>query len=69
MKIGIIGGTGGMGEGLAMRWCVDHDVIVGSREAQRAIDSAISYSKVLAKTCSSRTKGNISGNENIAIAK
>ena len=69
MKIGIIGGTGGMGEGLAMRWCVDHDVIVGSREAQRAIDSAISYSKVVAKACSSRTKGNISGNENIAIAK
>ena len=68
VKIGIIGGTGGMGEGLAMRWCVDHDVVVGSREAQRAIDSAASYSKVVTEAYGSRMKGSISGNENIAMA-
>ena len=69
MKIGIVGGTGGMGEGLALRWCVDHDVIVGSREAQRAIDSAASYSKVVAEAYGPRMRGNIQGNENIAMAK
>jgi hypothetical protein len=69
VKIGIVGGTGGMGEGLAMRWCVDHDVIVGSREAQRAVDSATSYAKVVAETYGSRMKGSISGNENIAMVK
>ena len=69
MKIGIVGGTGGMGEGLALRWCVDHDVIVGSREAQRAIDSAASYSKVVAEAYGHRMRGNIQGNENIAMAK
>lgn len=43
MKIGIVGGTGGMGEGFAMRWCVRHDVIVGSREAQKAKEAAANY--------------------------
>ncbi|MFQ5941779.1 MAG: NADPH-dependent F420 reductase [Nitrososphaerales archaeon] len=69
MKIGIIGGTGGMGEGLAIRWCVDHNVVVGSREEQRAIDSASSYSKVVAEAYGSRMRGSITGNENIAMAK
>ncbi|MGI0075527.1 MAG: NADPH-dependent F420 reductase, partial [Nitrosotalea sp.] len=27
MKIGIIGGTGGMGKGFALRWCENHDVV------------------------------------------
>ncbi len=33
MKIGIIGGTGGMGKGFALRWSKNNDVIVGSRDA------------------------------------
>ncbi|MEM2759456.1 MAG: NADPH-dependent F420 reductase [Nitrososphaerales archaeon] len=69
MKIGIIGGTGGMGEGLALRWCVNHDVIVGSREAQRAIEAATSYSKIVAEAYGSAMRGSITGNENIAMAK
>ena len=36
MKIGIIGGTGGMGEGFAHRWCLNHDVLIGSRDKQKA---------------------------------
>ncbi len=68
MKIGIIGGTGGMGEGLAMRWSINHDVVVGSRDAQRAVDSAAVYSKVVAGFYGSKMRGSISGNENIAIA-
>ena len=40
MKIGIVGGTGGMGEGFALRWCQNHDVILGSMEAQKAKEAA-----------------------------
>ncbi len=69
MKIGIIGGTGGMGEGLAMRWCLNHNVVVGSRDAERAINSSISFSKVVAEAYGSAMKGDISGNENIAMVK
>src|SRR3970040_1391717 len=36
MKIGIIGGTGGMGKGFAIRWCINHDILIGSRDAERA---------------------------------
>ena len=43
MRIGIVGGTGGMGEGFALRWCFGHDVIIGSRDEQRARESAAKY--------------------------
>ena len=36
MKIGIVGGTGGMGEGFALRWCLKHDIFIGSRDATKA---------------------------------
>jgi hypothetical protein len=68
MKIGIVGGTGGMGEGLALRWCLNHDVVVGSREAQRAIDAATGYSKMVSEVYGSRMEGTITGDENIAMA-
>ena len=43
MKVGIIGGTGGMGKGFAVRWCKDHNVLIGSRDAERASASAQEY--------------------------
>ena len=46
MKIGIVGGTGGMGQGFAIRWCPNHDVLVGSRDAARAADAAEKYTKI-----------------------
>ncbi|MFY9801294.1 MAG: NAD(P)-binding domain-containing protein, partial [Methanoregula sp.] len=36
MKIGIVGGTGDIGEGMAMRLSPQFDVIVGSREKEKA---------------------------------
>lgn len=36
MKIGIVGGTGDIGEGMAMRLAPLYDVIVGSREQEKA---------------------------------
>jgi len=43
MKIGIIGGTGGMGKGFAIRWCKKHEILIGSRDAERAATAANEY--------------------------
>ena len=68
MKIGIAGGTGGMGEGFALRWCKKHDVIVGSRDAQKAREVAENYAKA-AKQTYGDIAGSINGNDNISLAK
>jgi NADPH-dependent F420 reductase len=68
MKIGIVGGTGGMGEGFAMRWCVKHDVIVGSREAQKAKEAAANYMNAV-KQAYGNIAGSITGDDNISLAK
>ncbi|PIW35783.1 MAG: NADPH-dependent F420 reductase [Nitrosopumilales archaeon CG15_BIG_FIL_POST_REV_8_21_14_020_33_23] len=68
MKIGIIGGTGGMGKGFALRWSQNHDVIVGSRDAKRASESANEYTN-LAKESFGQINGTITGNDNISVAK
>src|SRR5574340_17984 len=68
MKIGIIGGTGGMGKGFALRWCENHDVIIGSREASKAEEAAKEYSS-LAQTLYSSIKGKNSGKDNVSVSK
>lgn len=40
MKVGIIGGTGDIGEGIAMRLSSHHDVVIGSREQEKAEESS-----------------------------
>lgn len=45
-KISIIGGTGDLGSGLAMRWArAGHDVTVGSRDGARAAEKAAEFSE------------------------
>ena len=68
MKIGIIGGTGGMGQGFALRWCINHDVLIGSRDAERASNSAKEYTD-LAKEEYDQVNGSITGSDNISVAK
>jgi len=68
MKIGIVGGTGGMGKGFALRWCINHDVLIGSRDAKRAAESAKEYTN-FAKEVHEQINGSISGNDNASIAK
>ena len=68
MKIGIVGGTGGMGKGFALRWCVNHDILIGSRDATRAITAAEEYTK-LAKETYGKINGDIKGGDNLSIAK
>ncbi|HKU49348.1 MAG TPA: NADPH-dependent F420 reductase [Nitrososphaera sp.] len=69
MKIGIVGGTGGMGEGFALRWSQKHDIIVGSREAQKAKEAAEQYSKTASEAYGAAMSGSISGDDNYALAK
>ncbi len=68
MRIGIIGGTGGMGKGFALRWCKRHDVMIGSRDAARASEAAETYAELAAGTYGS-IGGSISGDSNDIIAK
>jgi len=68
MKVGIIGVTGGMGKGFALRWSLNHDVIVGSRDATRASSAAEEYVN-LAKEAFGEIKGTITGNDNVSVAK
>ena len=68
MKIGIIGGTGGMGKGFAIRWCSHHDILIGSRDATKAKDAAKDYTNLATKEYDS-TNGTISGDANLFVAK
>ncbi|CAD6368433.1 NADP oxidoreductase coenzyme F420-dependent [metagenome] len=68
MKIGIIGGTGGMGKGFALRWSQNHNVIIGSRDAARASESAKEYTD-LANESFGKINGTITGNDNVSVAK
>ena len=68
MKIGIVGGTGGMGKGFALRWCKNHNILIGSRDAARASNSAQEYTKEANEKFGS-INGSITGNDNLSIAK
>jgi hypothetical protein len=63
MHIAIIGGTGKEGRGLAVRWArAGHDVILGSRDAERAATSARDLAAAAGRD-------NIRGDENAAAAR
>lgn len=63
MHIAIIGGTGKEGRGLAVRWArAGHDVILGSRDGERAAISARDLAAAVGRH-------NIKGDENAAAAR
>ena len=68
MKIGIIGGTGGMGKGFAFRWCKNHDIIIGSRDTERAASTAAEYTTEVVEAYG-EINGTITGKDNISVAK
>jgi len=45
MRIALLGGTGDIGQGLALRWAYDsdHEVIIGSRDPEKARNKAEEY--------------------------
>ncbi len=47
MKIAILGGTGNIGKGFALRWAGRHDIIIGSRKAEKAEKVAGEYTQIL----------------------
>ncbi len=48
MKIGVLGGTGKEGSGLAYRWALaGHDVVIGSRDAGKALAGAAELNQLL----------------------
>ena len=57
MRIALLGGTGDIGGGLALRWAFDtnHDVIIGSRDPERAREKAAEYETELASWDVDRT--------------
>jgi NADPH-dependent F420 reductase len=50
MRIALLGGTGDIGRGLALRWGrdTDHELLVGSRDPEKARDRAEAYGAELA---------------------
>lgn len=58
MKIAILGGTGSIGQGLAIRWAQNHEIIIGSRKCEKAESAASEYCRIL-EECD--LTGNISG--------
>jgi 8-hydroxy-5-deazaflavin:NADPH oxidoreductase len=68
MKVGIIGGTGGMGEGFALRWVTNHEIYIGSRDASKAKTAADTYTSTADSVIGSGMKGRINGLDNISLA-
>lgn len=62
-KIGVIGGTGPQGSGLAYRFArAGHDVVLGSRNPERAADAASALAQ-------RGVDGAVSGTSNVNVAK
>jgi NADPH-dependent F420 reductase len=70
-----VGGTGGMGEGFALRWCANHQIVIGSRDKNKASEVANNYMKIAQEFYKEKMMtgggggGNITGDNNFALAK
>ncbi|MCK9439958.1 MAG: NADPH-dependent F420 reductase, partial [Methanothrix sp.] len=58
MKIALVGGTGNIGTGFAVRWAANHEIIIGSRKADKAEESAKAVLQILDQ------KGTVWGTDN-----
>ncbi|WP_253738211.1 NADPH-dependent F420 reductase [Halohasta salina] len=49
MRIALLGGTGDIGEGLALRWAFhsDHEIVIGSRDPEKARAKADEYQETI----------------------
>jgi len=47
MKIALVGGTGDIGTGFALRWAAKNEIIIGSRKAEKAEEAAKGVSEAL----------------------
>lgn len=68
MKIGVIGGTGSHGGGLALRWAIaGEDVVIGSRSLDKAIKAVEKYQNIVKASSGKTVK--LEGRENPYAAK
>ena len=58
MKIALVGGTGDIGTGFAVRWGQKHEIIIGSRNVDKARESAAAVLQLLGAV------GNVQGTDN-----
>jgi len=66
--IAIVGGTGALGEGLALRWSkAGHTVIVGSRDAARAEAAALKMSAITGREITGKTNSDAAAQGNIVV--
>jgi NADPH-dependent F420 reductase len=67
MRIALLGGTGDIGEGLALRWAMntDHELVIGSRKPAKAEQHAAKYREQIE---SRGAKANVSGTGNSEAA-
>lgn len=67
MRIALLGGTGDIGNGLALRWGhdTDHEIVIGSRDPEKARNKAEAYE---AKITERGTETKITGFENAMAA-
>lgn len=68
VKVAIVGGTGAMGRGFALRWSPRHEVIIGSRDAGRAQEAASGYAEAARAALGEGAASNISGASNADAA-
>lgn len=61
MKIALVGGTGDIGTGFALRWAKNHEIIIGSRKADKAKEAALKVTESLGGV---GNVGTISGTDN-----
>lgn len=69
MKIAILGGTGPLGQGLALRWAELHEIAIGSRSEAKAKAIAERYRRIATKHYGRGMRGSIDGDENRKAAK
>lgn len=58
MKIALVGGTGDIGTGFAVRWAANHEIIIGSRKADKAEERAAAVTQMLGQEASVRGADN-----------
>jgi hypothetical protein len=68
MKIAILGGTGSIGEGFALRWALNNEIIIGSRILKKAQNAAQSYLSEMKSCGFDMSDIRISGTDNCNAA-
>ena len=67
MRVALLGGTGDIGEGMALRWArdTDHEIVIGSRNAEKGESRAADYRDRLSER---GVDTDISGTDNASAA-